>query len=167
MSKKRKTQYKDYVMHPRYGNKPLSSGESLSLNDILNAHWRWKYSAESIFPETAILADVSKQNFSTFPIGIYVDIENQCVDCKRWFIFFAQEQRYWFEELGFYVDSTCNRCIECRKKEQVVKRLVIEYENLVNKQDRNELETSNLKQIAMELFQQGYIKNIDKVNKLK
>jgi hypothetical protein len=73
MSKKPKTRYKDYVMHPRYGNKPISSGEQFRVEDILHAHWR--YTADSIFTETAIKADISKQNYSTFPIAIYVDLE--------------------------------------------------------------------------------------------
>ncbi|MGI0118297.1 zinc-ribbon domain containing protein [Zooshikella sp. RANM57] len=162
MSKKRKTKYREYVTHPRYGDKPIYSGATFPVEKILRAHWQYK--ADSIFPETAIEADISKQNYSTYPICIYVDIEKKCVQCQRWFIFYAQEQKYWLEYLGFYVDADCTKCIDCRKKEQSIKFLIHEYEVLVKKSNRTEPETSKLKNIALELFQLGYIKNQNKLN---
>ena len=75
MGKHRKTRHKKYVDHPRFGNIPIYSGSKLSAEDIINSYWR--YRGETIFPETAIKADASKQNFSMSPISIYVDIEKQ------------------------------------------------------------------------------------------
>lgn len=164
MSKKPKTRYKDYVMHPRYGNKPIYSGAKIQLDEILNGHWQYK--ADSIFPETAIEADTSKQNYSMYPIKIYVDIEKQCLECNRWFIFYAKEQKYWFEELGFYVDADCVKCVECRKKEQSIKQLMLDYEFLLKKSDKTKEETSTLKNVALELFQLGYIEDRNKVDKI-
>ncbi|GJM07834.1 MAG: hypothetical protein DHS20C11_01100 [Lysobacteraceae bacterium] len=98
MSKKRKSKYKAYVPHPRYGDKPVYSGESFTLEEIHSAFWR--YRGEAVFPESAVAADVDKQNYSIFPRKVYVDIEKACRECGRHFLFYALEQRYWFEELG-------------------------------------------------------------------
>lgn len=73
MSKNRKTMYRAYVNHPRYGDRPISTNANFTDEDILCAHWQ--YDKESIFPDTAILADTSVQNYSMYPIKIYVDIE--------------------------------------------------------------------------------------------
>lgn len=113
------------------------------------------------------MADTSKQNFSIYPITIYVDIEKQCIQCERWFIFFAEEQKYWYENLGFYVDADCVKCIDCRKKEQSVKHLMRQYEMLVKNDRRTENETTELKNIALELLQLGYITNKNKIDNIK
>lgn len=164
MPKKRKTTSKQYVNHPRYGDRPILSGTQYSSEEVLHAHWQYKI--ESCFPETAIKADTSKQNYATYPIKLYVDIEKKCIQCDRWFIFFAQEQKYWFETLKFYVDADCVKCIDCRKKEQSIKRLMLDYETLVKNKNRTAKETSNLKNIALELFQLGYITNKHKIDSI-
>lgn len=164
MSKKRKSRFKEYVDHPRYGDKPIYSGEIFTLEEILRAHWR--YSEDSIFPETAIRAEIDKQNFSIYPRSIYVDIQKQCESCGRWFLFFAREQKYWYETLGFYIDADCVKCINCRNKEQEVKNLMSKYEQLLKDRERTEVQTMELKNIALELFQLGYITNKNKVDNI-
>ena len=32
------------------------------------------------------------------------------------FCIFAQEQKYWYEDLGLYVDADCINCFACRKE---------------------------------------------------
>ena len=164
MSKKRKSKYKAYVMHPRYGDKPLYAGNKFSLEEILSAYWG--YQRETVFPETAIKADTDKQNHSGFPRGLYVDIEKQRVQCQRWFIFYAQEQKYWYETLSFYIDVDCVKCVDCRKKMQAIKQLMLDYERLVKMKTRTEDETKALKHTALELFQLGYIKDRQKVDNI-
>ncbi|WP_151173998.1 zinc-ribbon domain containing protein [Pseudoalteromonas ruthenica] len=164
MSKKRKSRFKEYVDHPRYGDKPIYSGEKFTLEEILRAHWR--YSEDSIFPETAIKADIEKQNYSIYPRPIYVDIQKKCESCGKWFLFFAKEQKYWYESLRFYIDADCVKCVNCRKKEQEVKHLMSKYEQLLTKSERSEAQTKDLKNIALELFQLGYIRNKNKVDKI-
>jgi len=164
MSSKRKSMQKPYVVHPRYGDKPTCSGESHSVEEILSSHW--SYRRESIFPESAIAADTTKQNYSLYPRTIYVDIEKRCAACGRWFIFFAKEQKYWFESLGFYIDADCAKCIDCRKKEQEVRVQMNQYAQLVKKKDLTEEEVRSLKRVALELFQKGYIKDKRKIDSI-
>lgn len=164
MSKKRKSGYKPYVNHPRYGDKPIYSGNKYTLEEILSSHWQ--YDKEHIFSETAIPADIEKQNYSIYPRKLYVDIEKKCIQCNRWFIFYAIEQKFWYETLGFYIDADCVKCVECRKKEQEIKHLMHTYENLSKKEKRSDEETSILKNTALELYQLGYIRDKQKINKI-
>jgi hypothetical protein len=156
---------RNFVNHPRYGNSPIPSKYKFTREQIERGHWR--YSSVKYFPETAIPANIEKQNYAVFPRSIYVDIEDQCEACKRPFIFFAEEQKYWFEELGFWIDAHCNRCIDCRKKDQELRYLQVTYQELVEKPDRSPKETRKLRNIALELYQLGFIKDVGKVNKIR
>ena len=163
LSKKKKPKF--YVYHPRYGDKPRVSGYKFSAQDIQKAHWR--YSSVQYFIDTAIPADIEKQNYSIYPRSLYVDIKVQCEVCQRWFIFFAQEQKYWFEQLGFWIDAHCTRCIDCRKKDQEIRQIQVKYQELVSRDSRTLVETKQLKNIALALYQLGYIRDIDKINKIR
>src|SRR6476620_10468101 len=59
--------------------------------------------------------DLSKQNFTVTPRCWYIDAEFPCQDCNKTFLFSANEQRFWYEDLRFYVDSLPIRCPNCRK----------------------------------------------------
>ncbi|KHD11347.1 hypothetical protein PN36_20450 [Candidatus Thiomargarita nelsonii] len=155
---------KQYVCHPRYGDKPTISGNTFSIEQIKQAYWG--YRRESFFPESAIKADIERQNYSIYPKKLYVDMERQCTQCNRQFIFFAAEQKYWYETLGFYIDADCVKCIDCRKKEQKIKKMMLDYEELLKKSNKTAKETSRLKNIALELFQLGYIRNKHKIERI-
>ena len=158
------TNTKFYVKHPRYGANPKKSKYKFSKEEIEKAHWR--YSSLKYFSETAIPANTARQQLSTYQREIYVDIEEQCEVCKRPFLFFAQEQRHWFEVLGFFIDAHCTRCIECRKEEHEVRRLHKSYQKLLEQEKRTVQDTKKLKKIATELYNLGYIKDKNKVDKI-
>lgn len=147
----------EYVNHPKYGNVPLASDEEHSLEEITNAHWR--YSSLQFFPQTAIKADTSLQNFRMCPRRIYVDIEETCTVCSRLFIFFAREQQYWFEHLKFYVDSHCRECFECRQVSKRTKSMQARYQRLRETADRTPVQDAELEDIALVLYQLGIIKD--------
>ena len=159
------TNTKSYVMHPRYGDRPIVSEFNIKEYDIEVAHWR--LSSVNFFPETAIPANIEKQNYAIFPRRIYVDIEEQCEVCKRPFLFFALEQKYWFETLGFWIDSHCTRCMDCRLNDREIRSMQKRYQELVNKDGRTVDETKELKQFALELYMRGYIKDKNKIDKIK
>lgn len=159
-----KNKIKEYVKHPRYGDKPLSSNSKYTLEEVNRSYWG--YSNKTVFVHTVIDADIEKQNYSTFPRGLYVDIEEKCIECKRWFLFYAQEQKFWYENLGIYIDVPCTKCVECRKKIQNLKQTIKSYEQLLGKDNRTAKETKALKKIATELFKSGYIKNEQKISQI-
>lgn len=161
----RKKSKRTYAKHPRFGDAPIPSKYNYSIEDIEKSHWR--YSGLHYFKDTAIPANIEKQNYSIYPRSLYVDIAERCVACSRRFIFFAEEQKYWFETLDFYVDAHCTKCFDCRLKANEVKALLARYQALVNKQDRNTVESKELKQIALEVYQLGHITDLSKVNSIK
>ena len=71
-----------------------------------------------------IKADISKQNYSVIPLTKYQDTELVCRKCKQWFIFTAKEQKYWYEDLQFWVDSVPNKCQACRFQKRVYDDLI-------------------------------------------
>jgi hypothetical protein len=76
---------------------------------------------------SAIKADVTRQNFCTVPRYWYVDVTARCGRCEGNFCFSAEEQRVWYEDRGFYVDSFPNCCRACRREHRKRKGLRQEY----------------------------------------
>ena len=109
--------YDAYVEHPRYGKRPRITGID-PQEDPERGLLFWISPPECRIPYTAIKADMDRQNITAFPIPWYFDQRKICKDCERPFIFFAEEQRYWFEELGFYLGTECLRCAKCRKEKR-------------------------------------------------
>ncbi|HZK79932.1 MAG TPA: zinc-ribbon domain containing protein [Humisphaera sp.] len=77
---------------------------------------------------TAIEADISKQAYSVCPRHWYIDAAFRCARCDNTFVFSAEEQRFWYEELGFYIDSQAKHCGNCRLELRQLKSLRQEYD---------------------------------------
>jgi hypothetical protein len=163
--------YANFAEHPRYGRRPNVTGLNPSPHDRgVQLHWRatehpelvaqyeaafgkkWPHGSPSKdakmirrIPNTAIMADISRQTPATVAITHYFDLERECVDCHRPFIFFAEEQKHWYEELGFGLDSDCVRCCDCRKHEQGIARQREIYESLFHVPEKS---TDQLLQMA-------------------
>ena len=88
----------------------------------------------------------------------------KCRDCQRGFIFFAVEQKYWFEDLGFYVDADCVRCPECRKAEHLVHSVFSRYTQNAHRQDMNDDELAAHMHDLCILIDAGVLKNREKFN---
>ena len=176
--------YSGYVEHPRYGRSPRYTGlDVLPFDPQVHIHHNamdpedWRHSNEILrqhFPEiaqhlsalparsdrsripgTAIEADPSLQQNPTVPVTHYYDVERVCRDCHRPFIFFAEEQRHWYEELGFPLDADCVRCPECRKKEQTLARKRRQFEQLSHIKDRDWKADLSMAECALTLVEQG------------
>jgi hypothetical protein len=162
-----------YVAHPRYGSLPCFTGLDVDKAapgvyfrawtegelDSWKNHpfWRGHNIALSGFliPATAIVADPSKQHGSAMLNTHYYDIERKCCDCGRLFIFYAQEQRHWYEELRFPVDADCVRCYTCRRVTQDVDRAVREYEVLIALPEPSDDQIAELAVLRLVLVQAG------------
>lgn len=77
---------------------------------------------------TAVRAGTDRQQCSICPRYWYVDAEFACARCGRRFLFSANEQRVWFEDYGFWVDSLPRHCFDCRRDLRVLKRVRQEYD---------------------------------------
>jgi len=155
---------KSFVTHPKYGNEPLVTNYKLSQEEreYLNLY----FEKDSYFPNTVIVADLNKQN-CLYGLRLYVDVKVKCRDCHRSFIFFAQQQQYWFETLKFWIDSCCIRCYDCRQKRREIKEWQKLYNRLVLKENKSKDELKALKKVALELLQIGVIRAIKKINSIE
>ncbi len=129
--------YKEFVKHPRYSRGPRDTGRN-PKTDHRSGHIfiNWHSPKECRIPNTAIPADLTRQTPATIPVTHYFDVKRQCCDCGRQFIFFAEEQKYWYEELAFGLDSDCIRCVFCRKQHQELKHKRKRYEELFHISNR-------------------------------
>lgn len=144
-----------FVDHPRYGDRPILSGERWTEQEVRQAFWR--YGSQGFLPETAISANIAKQKYCCCPRRVYVDIIRRCRTCRRPFIFFALEQKHWFETLGFHVDADCLHCQECRHEKHLFREALREYEALRGKEPKTRAEWARLAELADALYSDGYI----------
>jgi hypothetical protein len=110
--------FRDFVTHPRYGQGPRITGlDPQDGPETAGVFLHW-HSREGVrIPDTAIPADLSRQTPATCAVTHYFDSKRQCADCGEPFIFYADEQKHWYEELGFGLDADCVRCVVCRKRQ--------------------------------------------------
>jgi len=80
---------------------------------------------------TAQKADVSKQHYTVCPRQWYVDAVFVCRDCGKEFVFSANEQRFWYEDRQFFIESLPKQCIDCRKAERNRLELRKRYDSLI------------------------------------
>ncbi len=106
-------------------------------------------------PRKVIDANLDRQTLATVPVTQYFDVEKTCRDCARPFIFFAEEQQYWYEVLGFGLDSDCVRCVPCRKRQQGISRLRVRYEELFHVPARTVAENLEFADCCLTLVEQG------------
>jgi len=143
-----------FVPHPRYGRRPNLTGLNPSPNTAgVQLHWN-TLCGERV-PNTAIAADLSRQTPFLVPITHYFDVIETCRDCHKRFLFFAEEQRHWYEELGFPLTSGCVRCCDCRKRQQHLARTRRRYETLFHVADRTREETLEMAECSLALIAAG------------
>lgn len=81
------------------------------------------HGATALDYDSAVLGDIQKQSFSVRPRWWYIDATIKCVRCANTFYFTAVEQKTWYEDFGFYVDSFPTRCPTCRRDLREIKEL--------------------------------------------
>ncbi len=67
----------------------------------------------------ALIADPNKQKFKACePYYAYFDEERSCQKCRKTFTFTKEEQKHWYERLGFWVWSRAVECRKCRRQKK-------------------------------------------------
>ena len=148
-------EYEAYVKHPRYGRGPRITELNPETLFGCNVFIHWHSSKECRIPNTAIPADLTRQNSATVPVTHYYDVKRKCRDCGRPFIFFAEEQKHWYETLGFGLDSDCVRCVACRKRQQGTARVRERYVELFHITDRTVDENLEMANCCLALIEAG------------
>jgi hypothetical protein len=171
--------YSQYVDHPRYGRGPRLTGlnpDPLAVD--VSLHWhstnsleiaqrcemltgqKWPHDKTLDFgmdckriPNTAIAADLTLQSRATVPVTHYFDVERVCRDCRRPFIFFGEEQRCWYEELGLPIESDCVRCMPCREHKRNISSNQQRYEELFHNRGRTADESLEMVACCLSLIE--------------
>ncbi len=158
-----------YVPHPRYGKKPILSGVIARVLPDEEFVRRSKCSAGSLIEETAILADMEKQKGSAYKVKYYFDEDKICIDCRRPFIFFALEQKYLYDELGFNINGGGRRFYDCRSLKRASKENNRRYAELQQHKTLTVDETIEKTDICLQEIEAGrfHQKQIETVQRLK
>jgi Probable zinc-ribbon domain len=161
-------EFRDYVPHPRYGQGPQITGLNPEGDYAKGEVLHWHSPVDVRIPNTAIAADLSRQKPATIAVTHYFDARRRCVDCRRLFIFFAAEQAYWYEELGFPLESDCIRCVPCRKKQQGVESRLQRYEELFHVQCRTPEQDMEMVECSLMLVEAGLFgrRQLDRVRSI-
>lgn len=170
--------YRHFVEHPLYGRGPRITGldpspgnpkvhlnsNTISVREIIENYEAvvgpWPYGDAMTdrgvrrIRNTAVAADVQAQTAATIPVTHYFDLERVCVDCDSPFIFFAEEQKHWYEKLGFKLDADCVRCIRCRKKQQRIAGQRRTYETMFH-MDRSVEQNLQMADACLSLIEAG------------
>lgn len=150
---RKRHEFDDYVEHPRFGRGPRFTGlnpETDLMTGKPSLHWN----AEARIPNTAVEADLSRQSRATVPVTHYYDVKRQCRDCGRRFIFFALEQKHWYEELGLPLEADCVRCAPCRTRQHGIAAKRARYE-LFHVKARTADENLEMAECSLSLIEAG------------
>ncbi|HSC94291.1 MAG TPA: zinc-ribbon domain containing protein [Burkholderiales bacterium] len=83
----------------------------------------------------------------------YFDARRVCRKCGRPFLFFAEEQKHWYEALMFPLEADCLDCPPCRKDEQRLRAIRQKYDALLAKRIRTQAETLELVECGLFLVE--------------
>lgn len=140
--------WSQFVEHPRFGRGPrYTSGE---------LPWGSDHTPRlggAAIPGTAVKADPSRQVPSPVPALYYFDQKRVCRDCQRNFLFFADEQKHWYETLGFSLDANCVRCTDCRRQQHQIARWRRRYEELCHMTSATLDESLEWAEICLQLIE--------------
>ena len=76
--------------------------------------WRY-FHAQDVDESTSVTANPEKQNYTVVAESTYYSMKLVCDRCRQEFWFSANEQKIWYEEWGFWIDSIPKQCAYCRK----------------------------------------------------
>ena len=159
----------DLVPHPRAWQMAACSPHQRPAMSIEEMRLRvWQLRGASIVPGTAVLANAGHpERDSYFARAIYADVLKQCAACARPFVFYANEQRFWFETLLLPPDVDCVNCPPCRKQLRRVKAALARYAQRLHVP---RLRTKDMKAFVDDvlfLFEQGELRDIGRLGAIK
>lgn len=103
---------------PRYQREEAASRPARQA--ITARPWRY-WSAIAVDESKCIPADPDRQHYTVVPETAYYSMQLHCRRCGEPFWFSANEQRVWYEEWGFWIDSVPKHCAGCRRQEREAK----------------------------------------------
>jgi hypothetical protein len=100
---------------PRWFEFFYKGSQEKAFDSLARSSYGWACDS-CLSSEAALIADYKKQEFLDWPPYLaYVDQSLTCRTCGSKFTFSKEEQLYWYETLGFWVQSRAVNCKSCRK----------------------------------------------------
>lgn len=157
--------YDDFAEHQWYGKRPLFTDLKPKMTTADQFALPTRCGGNKRVEGTAVAADMSKQSKRSYSVKYYMDEIHQCVDCRRQFIFFAREQKYWFEELQMPIEVIGRRCFECRNtarkpKAEMKQYAVLKHLNDPTLEEVKFMASFCLSQLEAEVFHQNQIQTL-------
>ena len=159
---------RDLVPHPRareMARRAHGRPAEMSVEEIRAE--AWPSGGSTIVPGTAVRANTALQNYPMFPRHVHADLLKQCRTCARPFVFYANEQRFWYETLHIPVDADCVNCPPCRKRMHRLKGCQLRYTAALH---APRLDTKAMKTFVddtLHLFEQGRLREFARVGAIK
>lgn len=147
-------EFSDHVEHPRFGRGPRVTGLDPET-DLMTGKPFLHWNASARIPSTAVEADLSRQSRATVPVTHYYDVKRQCRDCGRPFLFFALEQKHWYEDLRLPLEADCVRCVPCRARRHGLAAKRARYEELFHVQARSVDQSLEMAECSLSLIEAG------------
>ena len=98
--------------------------------------WRYLF-AIALDKSECVAANPKMQNYTVTPELTYCSMQLTCARCHLPFWFTANEQRQWYEQWGFWIDSIPKECVDCRKELRRLLSLRQEYDRDIVKAIRS------------------------------
>jgi len=162
-------EYAGFVEHPRFGRRPRFTKLVPKVHDSEQFVIASRPMGRGRIDGTAIAANMDKQpRGGSYFIKYYFDEKRDCHDCGRPFIFFAEEQKYWFDELGLSLNAEGRRCHACRRTQNKLKRNNDRFAVLKNMESLSVDETMEMTDICLGQLEAGrfHPRQIQTVRKL-
>ncbi len=87
----------------------------------------------------AIPANPSKQLYCDFPpYFAYFDTTHRCESCGSSFVFSKEEQSFWYETRGFWVQSRPKQCAKCRAARRRRRSVSIQLQRAIDTLDNTD-----------------------------
>lgn len=155
------TSFKEWVKgYTEYVEKKLKSRD-MQIRWIHTSLWACN---DCIAEKRAMQPNYDKQNYGMGgPIITYITYDLLCTTCQQPYQFTCQEQQFWYEELGFIIDSFPKNCLSCRTIRQQ-KRARNQRLAMLLKKNINELTVAELEELQAIYLELG---NQQKANRYK
>jgi ssDNA-binding Zn-finger/Zn-ribbon topoisomerase 1 len=166
--KKRARDDIDLVPHPRareMARRAHGRAARMSAAEIRAKVWQLRDG--TILAETAVLANVERQRTSWCARPVYVDLLKRCKTCRRPFLFYANEQRFWYETLRFDVNIDCVNCPPCRKVAHRAKACLHRYAKAMSAPRLDAKAMKTFVDDSLYLLEQGLVRNLARLGAIK
>jgi hypothetical protein len=134
--------------------------------DLTGRSGFFKYHHAMGWPDSAVPAEMSNIPRWIVPFAFYFDLLKRCIDCGRDFVFFAKEQRYWFETLKIPLEADAIRCVSCRRTARSRNRDYKRYSHLAASPVLDDAELEELTGLFLTLWKDRTITDRHKLARL-